>query len=136
LGWGGRICGFVLRIAGLLHIAENSNQTLLIHKQTMANTIEIANRLVEYAIAAFSLMGADQTMEDAREIFRWLEDRRQKTFTQSEILLAMRNRKLGKAERLQRAMQLLKEHHLISVPIKLPTRKPTTLYYIHPNILR
>lgn len=136
LGWGGKICGFVLRIAALLHVAKgNQPNNLVIEASTMQNAITIMELLTDHALAAFGLMGADQATEDAKVIYQWLKIRNQPSFTQSEILLAMRNKKLGRLERLQKALQILIAHHLISAPIKIPSRKPTTLYYVHPNIL-
>jgi hypothetical protein len=64
-GWGGKICGFALRIASLLHAAEYGVNSLTITETTMRNALTIAESLVEHAIAAFGLMGIDQTTEDA-----------------------------------------------------------------------
>ncbi len=36
---------------------------------------------------------------------------------------------------LSKALQLLMERNLLSAPIKLPTRKPTTIYCIHSGIM-
>jgi len=52
------------------------------------------------------------------------------------ILLAMRNKKLGKTERLAKAMSVLHERNIISSPVKLTTtRKPTTVYQVNPMVL-
>jgi hypothetical protein len=134
-GWGGKICGFVLRIASLLHAAEYGVNSLTITETTMRNALTIAESLVEHAIAAFGLMGIDQTTEDAKTIFRWIKTRNEHTFTKSEVVLAMRNKKLGKSERLARALHLLNERNIISSPIKEFTRKPTTVYYVNPILL-
>ncbi len=134
-GWAGKISGFALRIAGLLHVAEQEAQGFVITDTTMAQALQIAILLAEHAIVAFGLMGIDQTSEDAKHIFQWLTSRNELSFTQSEIVLAMRNKKLGKSERLLKAMQLLHERNIISVPIRLTTtRKPTTIYHINPML--
>ncbi len=133
-GWGGKICGFTLRIAGLLHVAEQEAGISLISEATMHNAIEIATLLTEHATAAFSLMGIDQEIEDAKAIFHWLQERPTPSFTQSEITLAMRGRKLGKAERLLKGIRILQQRNIVSQPIKLPTRRPTTLYHINPRL--
>ena len=134
-GWAGKICGFALRIAGLLHVAEQDIQSLTITDTTMAHALQIASLLTEHATAAFGLMGIDQTSEDAKNVFQWIKSRNEPSFTQSEIVLAMRNKKLGKPERLLKAMQLLHERNIISAPIKLTTtRKPTTLHYVNPML--
>ncbi len=134
-GWAGKICGFALRIAGLLHVAEQGAQGLVITDTTMAHALQIATLLAEHATVAFGLMGIDQTTEDAKTVFQWIKSRNERSFTQSEIVLAMRNKKLGKPERLLKAMQLLHERNIISAPIRLTTtRKPTTLYYANPML--
>lgn len=133
-GWGGKICGFALRIAGLLHVAEIGEKHLVIEEDTMDKAIIIANLLIEHAIAAFGLMGMDQEIEDAKAIFRWMVINNKPLFSQSEIVLAMRNKKFAKAERLTKALTILMERNLLDAR-KLATRKPTTLYYVHPAIL-
>lgn len=134
-GWAGKISGFALRIAGLLHIAAGDLRNLLISDEAMQHALSIATILTDHAIAAFGLMGIDQTTEDAKAIFQWIKINNKKTFTQTEIMLAMRNKKLGKSERLQRALQILADRNIVSLPVKLPTRKPTTLYYINPVLI-
>jgi hypothetical protein len=134
-GWAGKICGFALRIAGLLHVAEQGLQNLMITDTTIKNALDISTRLTEHAIAAFSLMGIDQPTEDAKSVFQWLKARNVPSFTKSEIVLAMRNKKIGKPDRLLKALLKLKERNIISAPVKLPTRKPTTLYYVNPSLL-
>jgi hypothetical protein len=134
-GWAGKICGFALRIAGLLHVAEYDARTLTITDATMQNALEITTLLTEHAIAAFSLMGIDQSTEDAKVICQWMRARNEPSFTQTEVVLAMRGKKLGKSERLQKALHTLHERNIISVPMKIPTRKPTTCYYVNPMLL-
>lgn len=134
-GWGGKICGFALRIAGLLHVAEYGSDSVSILESTMENALAITTALTEHAIAAFGLMGIDQTTEDAKTIFYWIKSAGKKMFTQSELVLAMRNKKLGKSERLLKALQVLYERNIVSIPVKMPTRKPTSVYYVNPEIL-
>lgn len=135
-GWGGKISGFALRIAGLLHIAEYGSGSLMILESTIRNALAIAMALKEHALAAFGLMGVDQATEDAQVIFHWIMSANKHQFTQSELLLAMRNRRLGKAERLAKALQILQERYIVSEPKKLMTRKPTVVYMINPRIFR
>jgi hypothetical protein len=82
------------------------------------------------------LTGIDQATEGVKAIFRWIKARSQPTtFTQSDVVLAMRNKKLGKSERLVKALCLLNERNIISAPIRLLTRKPTIIYYVNPILL-
>lgn len=134
-GWGAKICGFALRLAGLLHVAEYSWHRLVIQEDTMVNALEIARLLTEHAIVAYGLMGADQALQDAKEIFQWLVARNQPSFTKTELTFALRHKKWGKAERSNKALAILAERNLISAPLKYMTRKPTITYFVHPAIL-
>lgn len=135
-GWGGKIAGFTLRIAGLLHIAEHGNTHLEITELAMANAIKIAEALIEHAIAAYRLMRIDLPTEHAKEILQWMVSEQKPYFTKTEITKAMRHRKWGKAENLNLALNILIERNLVSEPQQRATRKPTTVYYIHPAFLQ
>lgn len=131
-GWAGKISGFLLRIAALLHVADTEARDTIISDVSMMNALQIASLLTTHALAAFNLIGIDQTIEDAKTVNRWLRSRNAPSFTQSEIVLAMRNKKMSKPERLQKALLILQERNIISAPVKLTTRKPTTLYHVNP----
>ena len=108
----------------------------VISEQIMGNALKIAALLTEHAIAAYGWMGIDQSQHDAKTVLDWITSHGKLTFTKSELTLAMRNKKLGKAECLQKAIGLLIDRNLISPPQKLPTRKPTTVYYVHPSVIQ
>jgi len=134
-GWAGKICGFALRVAAILHVAQikNDNNTV-ISKKIMLNALEIAALLTQHAIAAYSLIEADQSLQDAKELFRWVIEQNKTSLTQAEITFAMRNRKLGKKERLTPALKTLIERHILQSKIDNSTRKPTTYFLINPNL--
>lgn len=136
LGWGGKICNFALRIAGLLHITEHGINSLIISDETMAKALEIAALLSKHAIVAYGLMGIDQATEDAKEIFSWIATQGKLSFTQTEITYGMRHKKSGKTKRLVEAITVLIDRNIISKLEKLPTRKPTTLFHVNPVILK
>jgi uncharacterized protein DUF3987 len=134
-GWAGKMSGFALRIAGLLHVAEYDTAACALSETTMLSALAIAQALGDHALAAFGMMGADQSYSDAKMIFRWINTLSQPTFTQSELTYAWRHRKWG-STRLIKALNILQERHLVSQPVKVPTRKPTHVYYIHPNLVK
>ncbi|MDX2164065.1 MAG: YfjI family protein [Gammaproteobacteria bacterium] len=134
-GWGGKICGFTLRIAGLLHVAEHGTRLDEINSQTMNRAIAISELLITHTLAAFGLMAMDEATEDAKWIWEWILARGEQSFTRTEIINRTRNKKLGKAERLNKALNVLRNRNLISKPVELPTRKPTIKYYVHPSAL-
>jgi hypothetical protein len=135
LGWAGKMPGFALRLAGLLHIAEYGAAPLLLSEATMQNALALARALGDHALAAFGLMGADSAHEDAQFIFRWMISLSKATFTQSELTIACRHKKWT-TERVDKALRVLQARHLISAPVRQPGRfKPTTLYFVHPSLV-
>jgi hypothetical protein len=118
-----------------LHVAENGGQSTSISEQTIINALDIAELLIKHAIIVFNTAGINQATSDAKEIWQWLKIRGQLQFTQTEIVRAMKNKKLHNPDRLQQALIILQKHHLISEPAKKPTRKPTTYYHVNPTAL-
>jgi hypothetical protein len=138
-GWGGKISGYALRLAGLLHIAEHGQSNLVITGTTMANALELAALLTEHALAAFQLMGTDESTDDAKELYKWIVTNPKESFTQSNFSYAMRNRKQGKQDRLQKAITILIDRIILSEPETVKAgnaKKPTTFYRVNPAILK
>jgi len=134
-GWGGKISGFALRIAGLLHIAEYESIEAVINEAVMSRALKITELLIDHSIAAYGLMSVDQTLQDAKEVMHWVKTNSSLTFTKSELLLAFRNKPMGKADRLGKALEVMIDRNLISEPQKLMTRKPTTVFYVNPALM-
>lgn len=67
--WAGKYVGAVLRIAGLLHVAQNPELTDFeeLSVETMQNAVRIGEYFIAHAKAAFSLMGADPDAGYTRE---------------------------------------------------------------------
>lgn len=134
-GWGGKLAGFTLRLAALLHIAEYRDERCIISDKTMQAAVTLAGLLKAHAIAAFSLMRVEQNTEDAKEIFKWIQAQAKPTFTQSELCYAMRNRKISQGDRIAKATAILLARHIIQAE-RLPTQKPTTLFHVHPQLIK
>ncbi|MBT7087555.1 DUF3987 domain-containing protein [bacterium] len=140
-GWAGKICGFALRIAAILHVVKtiktnNGNiENTVISAESMANALEIIALLTQHAIAAYGLIGADQSLQDAKELFGWIITQNSSSFTQAEITYAMRNRKLGKKERLVSALGVLIDRNILQTKVDRSTRKPTTHFLVNPNLI-
>lgn len=137
VGWGGKISGFALRLAGLIHVCETLGSDNQISSSAMFKALLLAELLSEHAVAAFVAMGAEQSSHDAKDILKWLEELREPSFTKSDVLKAMKNKACGKAERLDKALMLLAERHYISSPKTRATpnsNKKTTYFEINPNL--
>lgn len=134
-GWGGKLAGFALRLAGLLQVAEQGISLQPIAETTMQTALALACALKEHALAVFHLMGRNSKGEDAQAVWQWIQGHPRASFTQAEIRWALRNKKYGQSDRLVKALSILQERHLISAPVKLATRKPTTVYRVNPLVL-
>ena len=130
-GWGGKICGHALRIAGLLHVAQHGNSSVKIDKSTIDRALELCSLLTFHAVAAFSSMEIDQDTKDAKEILRWIQDNNLK-FTKSELTKRMQNRSSMNAERLDKLLNILSQRNIVSSPIK--EGKKTIRYIVNPKI--
>lgn len=135
-GWGGKICGFALRIAGLLHIGQGKQNNCIIDNDTMEKAIYIAQLLCKHARAAFTLMGCDQAVQDAKEIYNWITLQKRPSFTRTELYNTFRNQKFGRKDRLNKAINILIERNILSDPVEVPTKKPTIRYYVNPSLIR
>jgi hypothetical protein len=74
--WGGKLCGTVLRLAGIFHAVNTMCMNLLqnpIPRVTMESAIILGHYFVEHAKLAHQLMGSDKKLQDAKFILRQLE---------------------------------------------------------------
>ena len=133
-GWAGKICGFALRIAAILHVIKPNDENTVISEGSMTNALEIVTLLTQHAITAYNLIGTDPSRQDAKELFDWATTQNISSFTQTEITYAMRNRKLEKKERLSCALGVLIDRNILQARIDRSTRKPTTYFLVNPKL--
>ena len=86
--WASKLGGAVPRLAGLLHLAEHAehkSMPTVIGDEPVRAAIQIAeDHLVGHALAAFDLMAADEGIEDAKYLLRWLRSAQRMDFTKRE----------------------------------------------------
>lgn len=135
-GWGGKLAGYTLRLAGLMHIAEHGGaQNLIIRNCTIQNAIQLSRLLMVHTVAVFGLMGMDEETKDAKDVLEWLRTLSKSRLTKSEIINSLRNRNMGKKNRLDKALGLLIERNVLSTAhADYSTRKPKDVYFINPEI--
>jgi hypothetical protein len=76
-GWANKLAGAVVRLAGILHIAEavgrGERWSEIIEQETVSAAIAIGrDYLLPHAIAAFGLMGTDDKIEAAKHLWGWI----------------------------------------------------------------
>ena len=110
--WGGKCAGTALRIAGLLHCVENRTapEKTLVSERTMKRATRITNYFLKHAQYAYSVMGADKTVHDAKYILRRLETQGKLELTKSGIYHLCRSKSFKKADDMLPALDLLIEY--------------------------
>jgi replicative DNA helicase len=114
--WGGKLVGAVVRIAGLLHVADLAGNTspwgTSIAAQTMERAVEIGRYLIPHARAAFFEMGGDHELDDARYLLAWVLRHGQESFTRRECFEGTRG-KFKKVDKLEPVLRLLERYNYI-----------------------
>lgn len=92
--WGGKIVGAVARIAGLLHMADHAGAYAAwktpISEFTVERAIRVGRRLIPHAKAAYAEMGADEVVEKAKGVLRWISLKGLDSFTRRDVHQGMR----------------------------------------------
>lgn len=110
--WGGKCAGTALRIAGILHCVENRTypDKTLVSERTMKRATKITSYFLEHAQYAYSVMGADKTLHEAKYILRRLESQAKQEFTKSGLYHLCRNKSFKRADDMLPALDLLIEY--------------------------
>jgi hypothetical protein len=110
-GWASKLPGAIARIAGLLHVAAHAGRRPpeWIDEPVVASAIELGRYFLAHAVAAFDVMGADQSIADARQVAGWMQREGFDRFTAAAARVALRPR-LRTAARVERALEVLTDH--------------------------
>jgi hypothetical protein len=110
--WAGKLAGAVVRIAGLLHLAEHGREAFA--KDIDAETLGRAGRLGEFflghALAAFDEMRVTPQREHARAVLDHICRRGVRQVRRAKLAQWLKGRDL-EPEELDAALALLVEHH-------------------------
>jgi hypothetical protein len=88
-GFGSKLSGSVLRIAGILHAVgnwEDNAQRLAVSEKTMSAAIEIGSYYAEHGKAALNSVKTDSDVLNALYIVEKLKEKKVEEFTKSELL--------------------------------------------------
>jgi replicative DNA helicase len=106
--WGGKLAGAIVRIAGLLHLAEHARDgwDRPVSLATLEAAAEIGDYYTQHAKAAYDTIGADPATAHARAILQWLTTTRPAQVTTRDLMRGMRDR-FPKAADLAAPLQIL-----------------------------
>jgi putative DNA primase/helicase len=135
--WAGKLPGAAARIAGLLHCAKNPSQPWAkwIDIETMQNALEIAATLSEHALIAFDMMGADRSLDQARKVWRWIEQSRYETFTKRDCFNALKGT-FHRVVNIEEPVKVLIERNYIQGVTEKTGGRPSIKYCTNPSILK
>ena len=137
--WAGKYTGAVLRIAGLLHIAENNGipEFSDVSEQTMKNAVRIGEYFLEHAKAAYSLMGADPVNKQGEYLLSKIQKAQVREFSRRDAMRMCRGIKT--AESIQPVLNRLCEYGYIAPkptePVLGVGRRPSEMYLTNPCLL-
>jgi hypothetical protein len=140
--WAGKLVGAVLRIAALLHVAEQAGAYAPIETPitaaTVTSAITVGRYLIEHAQAAYAEFGADPEIESAKQVLRWIRREGAETFTKRDVHVAHRAR-FSKADLIDPVLTILEEHGFIlkmnTEAKNKPGRNASPTYRVHPSLL-
>lgn len=131
--WAGKLVGAMLRIAGLIHIAEASGlpNESNISEETIGAAVKIAECLASHATAAYQTMGADDSIENARYLWKRILEAGQDEMTKRDVFHLCRGR-YAKVEDMERPLQLLFEMSYLRESERQTGGRPSTIIIVNP----
>jgi putative DNA primase/helicase len=121
-------------LSSLSALSQESIQTKRIEP-----VLDLCEKLIVHAQAAFDLIGDDPVVSDAKYAFKWVlgnaeRDEQGAYFIRQNALHSTPRFKNSKLERVSKALDVLRERNITSGQYKLATKKPTYVYYANPSI--
>ncbi len=137
VGWGSKLPGQVLRLAGNLHALRLGTLRGTITEDTIEAALTLADYFTHHALAAFGVMRSDDGTKDAQAVRRWLEDHGLAEVTTREIYTS----KDWEKDRTRQALELLADWGWVRKiePIKTkdekkPPGRPAERWDVHPKM--
>lgn len=140
-GWGGKLAGATVRLAGLLHLAEHA-VTELIEVETVERAWEIARYFTEHARIAFRKVGLIGDT-NAHRVLQYLQEHQPKEFSVRDLHNALKgSRRFAQAVFVSNALEVLEEKGWVfrkPLPPREPGKRgrpPSPTFEPHPILLQ
>lgn len=140
--WGSKYVGAVVRLAGLLSLADRVRDGwgAPIDLDVLERAVSLGAYFAEHALAAFDVMGADPLVDDARYVLDWIERTGAARFTRRDVFSAVSRGRFRKAADLDPVLNLLTGHgYLQAAPVPERSgagRPPSPTWLVHPEVWR
>lgn len=136
--WAGKYIGAVLRIAGLLHVAEPDRDDCEVSSDTMRRAIEIGKYFLAHSAYAYSMTGNDLSIKKAQFVLGKLKKGRITSIKRWELAKLCRGKFFKKSEDLYPTLELLQSCGYIlqtdANTQSTPGRRPDILVLVNPAV--
>ncbi len=134
-GWASKLPGLVLRIAGVLAIAERPEAPEIDNK-VMGNAIALGRYFLDHSIAAFEMMNGLTGDKALDKVLRWLRRRENvgEPFSKRELFQGVKGGRIRIAQDLNGPLERLRiSGRIAPIPQERSGRgRPTSLWAINP----
>lgn len=135
--WASKYIGAVLRIAGLIHLAEDSNE-MTVSVDTIDKAISLGRYFLEHAKFAYALAGNDKTLKRAKYLLLKIKEREELSIKMWQLDKDCRNKMFKKKSDLREALRLLEECGYVKIMhpeiVPGPGRKPDDYVKVNPLV--
>jgi replicative DNA helicase len=140
--WGSKLAGEVARIAGILHLAEHvigeDAWIMEVSAESVRRAITLGEHyLIDHAVAAHALMGADSKLEDALYILKWIRQNGISIASKRDIFNELRGR-FDRADHVEPGIRILITHGYLREAQGErragPGRPPSPKYEVNPFV--
>ena len=137
--WGGKLVGAVLRIAGLLHVAEHSDDwaSQRISESTMNAAITLGDYFTSHIHRVSDVMRADPQIEGAKRILKWIIDNKKEKFSKRDAHHDLEHVFPRSDDLIDPLEVLIERGHIRSVEVKGSGvgRPPSPQFEVNPQTL-
>jgi hypothetical protein len=137
--WASKLPGALARIAGLLHCAVHATDRPQAHPvelPTMEAALALGGILERHALAAFSLMAVDSSLDAAQKVWAWVLRRRQPTFSKRDCFQALKGSFPDIAGLTSPLSVLLERGYLFSVLAPKRVGRPSETYRVNSRLAK
>ena len=136
--WGAKYIGAILRIAGLLYVAEEGEYASEIPGEIMRKAIEIGKYFLAHSTYAYSMMGNDLSIKKAQFVLGRIKREKITTVKRWELAKLCRGKYFKNSESIQPTLELLENYGYIRVEnaedVQRPGRKSDTMIVVNPAV--
>ena len=131
--WGSKLTGAALRIAGVMHVAGYGKDadSVPVSVTTMENANRIAMYFLEHAKAAYGMMGANQTEEDAKYLLKRILNTGKDEISKRDLWQTCKG-KFKKVEEMEPALQMLIDMGYVAEATQNTGGRPSVKIIVNP----